>query len=64
MLPEALGFGVAIGAGLLIAGIMAFGAALQAVYSAAVYFYAVVGEPPEGFDRDLIRDSFARKPDA
>jgi hypothetical protein len=57
-----LGLPLLVGAGLLIAGIMAFGAALQAVYSAAVYFYAVVGEPPEGFDRDLIRDAFARKP--
>ncbi len=43
---------------------MAFGAALQAVYSAAVYYYAVIGEPPAGFDRDLIRGSFAPKPGA
>ena len=57
-----LGVPLLLGAGLLLAGLMAFGAALQAVYTAAVYYYAVVGEPPEGFDRDLIRDSFARKP--
>ena len=40
---------------------MAFGAALSAVYSAAVYYYAVVGEPPEGFDRDLVRGAFGSK---
>jgi len=41
--------------------IFAFGAALSAVYSAAVYYYAVIGEPPDGFDRDLIRGAFGPK---
>ena len=31
------------------------------VYAAAVYYYAVVGDPPEGFDKHLIRDAFSRK---
>jgi hypothetical protein len=43
---------------------LAFGAALTGVYTAAVYYYAVIGEPPAGFDRDLVRDAFARKPSA
>jgi hypothetical protein len=41
---------------------MVFSAALSAVYAASVYYYAVVGEPPAGFDRDLIRGAFAPKP--
>ncbi len=41
--------------------IMAFGAALSAVYSAAVYYYAVTGEPPVDFDRELVRGAFAPK---
>ena len=40
--------------------VMVFSAALSAVYAASVYYYAVVGEPPAGFDRDLIRGAFAR----
>jgi hypothetical protein len=36
-------------------------AALSGIYSAAVYYYAVVGQPPEGFDADLVRDAFTRK---
>jgi hypothetical protein len=41
--------------------IVLIGSTLSAVYSAAVYYYAVVGQPPEGFDRHLIRDSFLPK---
>ena len=41
--------------------VIIFSAALSAVYAASVYYYAVVGEPPESFDRDLIRGAFARK---
>ena len=43
---------------------LAFGGALAMVYTAAVYHYAVIGEPPPGFDRDLLRDAFERKPGA
>ena len=31
------------------------------IYSAAVYRYAVGGEPPDGFDRRLIEGAFRRK---
>ncbi len=41
--------------------ILAFGAALSAVYSAAVYYYAVTGAPPANFDRELVRGAFAPK---
>ncbi|MGA8611873.1 MAG: DUF6159 family protein [Xanthobacteraceae bacterium] len=37
------------------------GAALSGIYSAAVYYYAVIGRPPAGFDSELIRDAFKRK---
>jgi len=36
-------------------------AALTGIYAAAVYHYAVRGEPPAGFDRDLIQNSFSHK---
>ena len=36
-------------------------AALSGIYSAAVYYYAVIGRPPAGFDADLVRDAFTRK---
>jgi len=35
--------------------------ALSGIYSAAVYYYAVIGRPPAGFDSELIRDAFTRK---
>jgi hypothetical protein len=41
--------------------IMLVAAALSAVYQAAVYYYAVAGEPPRGFDRDLLRSAFGQK---
>jgi hypothetical protein len=36
-------------------------AALSGIYSAAVYYYAVVGQPPAGFDADMVRNAFTRK---
>ena len=45
----------------LILAVMLIGAALSAVYQAAVYYYAVAGEPPRGFDRDLLRSAFGQK---
>ena len=47
--------------GLAIIAVMVFGAALSAVYSAAVYYYAVTGGPPIDFDRDMVRGAFAPK---
>lgn len=43
--------------------LIAFSAALSAVYAAAVYYYAVMGEPPAGFDRDMVRSAFAPAPE-
>ena len=45
----------------LLLAVMLVGAALSAVYQAAVYYYAVAGEPPRGFDRDLLRTAFGQK---
>jgi hypothetical protein len=50
-----------VASALAFVAILTYGAALSAVYSAAVYYYAVVGEPPEGFDRDLVRSAFGPK---
>jgi hypothetical protein len=49
------------GSCVLILAIVLVGAALSAVYQAAVYYYAVAGEPPRGFDRDLLRSAFGTK---
>jgi Family of unknown function (DUF6159) len=51
-------FSVAIAVILVVALV---GAALTGIYSAAVYRYAVSGEPPQGFDRKLIEAAFKRK---
>lgn len=45
----------------LLLAVMLAGAALSAVYQAAVYYYAVAGEPPRGFDRELLRSAFGPK---
>jgi hypothetical protein len=37
------------------------GAALAAIYSAAVYWYAASGKAPVDFDGDLISGAFTRK---
>jgi len=47
--------------GMLLAAVMILGSALSGVYQAAVYYFAVIGDPPEGFDKDLIRDAFEQK---
>jgi len=36
-------------------------ATLSGIYAAAVYVYAVDGQPPAGFDNDMIRAAFTRK---
>jgi len=41
--------------------VMVVGAALSAVYQAAVYSYAVSGRPPRDFDDGLVRDAFGPK---
>jgi hypothetical protein len=37
------------------------GSALSSIYGAAVYYYAASGNPPDGFDRALLRDAFLPK---
>jgi hypothetical protein len=37
------------------------GSALRGIYVAAVYHYAVVGEPPWGFDRGALKGAFTQK---
>jgi hypothetical protein len=53
-----LGILLLAGSCVLLLAILLAGAALSAVYQAAVYYYAVAGEPPRGFDRDLLRGAF------
>jgi hypothetical protein len=55
---------LAVVCAMLLAAVMILGSALSGVYQAAVYYFAVVGEPPDGFDKGLIRDAFAPKPGA
>ena len=45
----------------LFLGLIIFGAALSAVYAAAVYWYAAKGVAPPGFDDGLIRGAFSHK---
>jgi hypothetical protein len=49
-----------IGGAALLAVVLV-GAALSAIYSASVYYYAINGEPPAGFDNDLIHGAFTPK---
>ncbi len=58
---QALALALITAGALAFIAVMAFGAALSAVYSAAVYYYAVTGEPPIDFDRDMVRGTFAPK---
>lgn len=59
---DLLGAPLAGAAFVALMALIAFSAALSAVYAAAVYYYAVVGEPPEGFDRDMVKGAFAPRP--
>jgi hypothetical protein len=47
--------------GVSLLAVVLVGAALSAIYSASVYYYAVNGEPPAGFDNDLIHGAFTPK---
>ncbi len=47
--------------GLLLIPLLVVGSALSGIYAAAVYYFAVLGKPPEGFDRTLVRDTFSPK---
>jgi hypothetical protein len=53
---------VAIGfSAVALVAIFLVSATLSGIYAAAVYYFALTGEPPRGFDPSLIRGSFARK---
>jgi hypothetical protein len=52
---------LALTCAMLLAAVAILGSALAGVYQAAVYYFTVVGEPPEGFDKGLIRDAFAQR---
>ncbi|MEO8667787.1 MAG: DUF6159 family protein [Bauldia sp.] len=52
---------LAIACAMLLAAVAILGSALAGVYQAAVYYFTVIGEPPDGFDKGLIRDAFAPK---
>jgi hypothetical protein len=54
---------LALTCAMLFAAVAILGSALGGVYQAAVYYFTVMGEPPEGFDKGLIRDAFAQKPE-
>lgn len=56
------GMPLLVGAVFVLLGIVVFSTALSAVYSAAVYYYAVTGRTPGGFDGDLVRRAFTEKP--
>ena len=58
---QAVALALMIALALAFIAVLAFGAALSAVYSAAVYYYAVTGEPPIDFDREMVRGAFAPK---
>ena len=58
---QAVALALMVAFALAFVALVVFGAALSAVYSAAVYYYAVTGEPPIDFDRDMVRGAFAPK---
>jgi hypothetical protein len=56
-----LGVALFAAAGTALLLVILVSAALSGIYAAAVYCYAVIGQPPVDFDSDLIRDAFTRK---
>lgn len=59
---DIVGIPIAGAAFLAFGALIAVGSALAGVYAAAVYRYAVSGEPPAGFDRDMVQSAFTQKP--
>ena len=51
---------VSVSAAALIA-LALVGSALSGIYAGAVYYFALTGRPPRGFDGDLVRGAFAPK---
>ena len=64
--PNREGAGITLVMSLLTVVVMVVGVgggieALSALYQTAVYYYAVAGEAPRGFDRDLPRGALGPK---
>jgi Family of unknown function (DUF6159) len=49
------------GTAMLVAISALIGSALRGIYVAAVYYYAVAGEPPWGFERSALQSTFTQK---
>jgi Family of unknown function (DUF6159) len=58
---DVLGVALVSAAGTAFLLVLLVGAALAAIYSAAVYWYAASGKPPVDFDGDLISSAFTQK---
>ncbi len=58
---QALAIAMFAAAVVLFLAVVLVGAALTAIYSAAVYRFATAGRPPQGFDQDLIDGAFKHK---
>ncbi len=54
---------IMIATGLLFATSLLVGSALRGIYVAAVYYYAVAGKTPWGFDGHVLQGAFAQKGD-
>lgn len=55
------GYAVVAFSAVILIAIFLISATLSGIYQAAVYYYALTGNPPPNFDASLIRDSFSRK---
>ena len=55
------GITVFVLAALAMLALIIVGSALSGIYSGAVYYFALTGDAPKGFDKSLIRGSFTRK---
>jgi hydrogenase-4 membrane subunit HyfE len=55
------GYALIAFSGIFLIAIFLISATLSGIYQAAVYYYALTGNPPRNFDAGLIRDSFTRK---
>ena len=52
---------ILVGTAFLLLASALIGAALRGIYVAAVYYYAVAGDPPWGFERDALQGAFRKK---
>ncbi len=59
-----LAIGIMVATGLFFAVTVLVGTALRGIYVAAVYYYAIAGKSPWGFEGHVLEGAFARKPGA